>query len=170
MAALVVLLAGGMPAGVPPALPHDTHVSHTRMVLEGTTVALRIRFFHDDLERGLQGLAGDSTLKILPDAHRDSLVGVYVERHFTLELDGRRLHLEVTESGLEQDEAAQMVAWYVLEGDAPAGGTRLTVYDALLFEVFPDQQNLFQLLRLPENRQRTLYFNARDPRPQAFAP
>ena len=166
----LALLAGTSPSGGAPVAVHDTHVSHTRMVLEGRTVALRVRLFHDDLERGLQRFAGDSTLRVTAAAPAESLFTAYAARTFVLEADGRRVPLAVTAAGLERDEAAQQVVWYVLEGTlaAPAGTVRLL--DALLFEVFPDQQNILQLLRLPADRRQTLYFTARDPRPQTVAP
>ena len=169
-ALLLALLAGAPPEGGAPARAHDTHVSHTRMVLEGRTVALRVRLFHDDLERGLQRFAGDSTLRVTAAAPAESLFTAYAARTFVLEVDGRRVPLSVTAAGLERDEAAQQVVWYVMEGALPGPARKVTLLDGLLFEVFPDQQNIVQLLRLPADRRQTLYFTARDPRPQTDAP
>ncbi|MBK9068560.1 MAG: hypothetical protein IPL76_17060 [Gemmatimonadetes bacterium] len=169
-ALLFALLAGAPPSSGAPARAHDTHVSHTRMVLEGRTVALRVRLFHDDLERGLQRFAGDSTLRVTAAAPAESLFTAYAARTFVLEVDGRRVPLSVTAAGLERDEAAEQVVWYVMEGALPGPARKVTLLDGLLFEVFPDQQNIVQLLRLPADRRQTLYFTARDPRPQTDAP
>ena len=81
-----------------------------------------------------------------------------------------RVPLRVTAAGLERDEAAQQVVWYVMEGALAAPAGKVSLLDALLFESFPDQQNIVQMLRLPADRQQTLYFTARDPRPQVAAP
>lgn len=169
-ALLLLLLTGAPPSGGVPARGHDTHVSHTRMVLEARTVALRVRLFHDDLERGLQRFAGDSTLRVTAAAPAESLFTAYAARAFVLEVDGRRVPLRVTAAGLERDEAAQQVVGYVMEGALAAPAGKVSLLDALLFESFPDQQNIVQMLRLPADRRQTLYFTARDPRPQVAAP
>ena len=147
-------------------LPHDTHVSHTRLVLEGNSIALRVRLFHDDLIRALQRAAGRPELTISADSRMDSIFGVYFSKQVKLEVDGRPVALRVTASGTEQDAAAQEVVWYVLEAGLDRPARRIVILDGLLFEVFADQQNILQLLRLPEDQRRTLYFNASDPREQ----
>lgn len=169
-ALLLLLLTGGPPSGGVPVRGHDTHVSHTRLVLEARSVALRVRLFHDDLERGLQRFAGDSLLRVTAAAPAESLFTAYAARAFVLEVDGRRVPLAVTAAGLERDEAAQQVVWYVMEGTLAAPAGKVSLLDALLFEAFPDQQNIVQMLRLPADRRQTLYFTARDPRPQVAAP
>lgn len=171
-ALLPLLLASAPPppGGGAPAALHDLHVSHTRMVLEERTVVLRIRLFHDDLQQALQRFTGDSTLQLTPEHRADSLFGAYAARTLRVEADGWAVPLTVSASGMEKDQAAQEVVWYVLEGglERPAG--RLMILNGVLFEMFRDQQNIVQLLRLPEDRRRTLYFTAQDPREQAFAP
>lgn len=169
---LPLLLAGAPPpsgGGAPVAL-HDLHVSHTRMVLEERTVVLRIRLFHDDLQAGLRRFAADSALQLTPEHRADSLFGAYAARSLRLEADGRAVHLTVSASGMEKDQAAQEVVWYVLEGGLVRPADRIRVLNGVLFELFRDQQNIVQLLRLPEDRRRTLYFTAQDPREQVFAP
>jgi len=139
------------------------------MVLEGTTVACRVRLFKDDLERALRVEAKDSALKITESNRSDSLFGRYFARAMRLSADGRPIALRVTDSGTEKDEAAQEVVWYVLEGAVAAPVKRLTVLDGLLFEYFRDQQNILLLLRLPEDQRQTLYFVASDPREQGLS-
>jgi hypothetical protein len=145
---------------------HDVHVSHTRLVLEGNTIALRVRLFHDDLTLALRRATGRPELQITTEARADSVFGAYFAKHVKLEVNGRPVRVRVTASGTEVDAAAQEVVWYVLEGglDRPARG--IVILDGLLFEVFGDQQNILQLLRLPGDQRRTLYFNASDPREQ----
>jgi hypothetical protein len=137
------------------------------MVLEGNTVALRVRLFHDDLTRGLQRFSGKPDLQISTAARADSLFTAYFKRAVKLELDGSPVSLRVTGSGVEQDEAAQQVVWYVLEGALGHPASRLVLMNGLLFESFRDQQNIVQLLTLPGDHRRTFYFTATDPREQA---
>jgi hypothetical protein len=135
-------------------------------VLEGTTVALRIRVFHDDLTLALRQFGGRPDLEITPEARADSLFGAYFARVVRLEADGRPVSLRVSSSAMERDDAAQDVVWYVLEGTVLRPPTRLKILHALLFETYGDQQNIVQLLRLPEDQRRTLYFTAGDAREQ----
>ncbi len=171
-AALVLhlLVAGTAPSGGSPATSHDVHVSHTRMVLEGRSVVLRIRLFHDDLQLALRRFGGDSTLALTMEHRADSLFGAYFRQGARLAADGRAIRLRVTSSGMERDDAAEQVVWYVLEGEVARPVAQLVLLQSVLFEVFRDQQNIVQLLRLPEDRRHTLYFTARDPREQALAP
>ena len=145
---------------------HDTHVSHTRLVLEGKTIALRVRLFHDDLTLALQRATGRPELRITADSRVDSIFGAYFTKRVRLEVNGRPVVLQVTASGTEQDAAAEEIVWYVLEGGLERPAHRIVILNGLLFEVFADQQNILQLLRLPQDQRRTLYFSAFDPREQ----
>lgn len=169
---LPLFLAGASPPSVGgvPAAGHDLHLSHTRMVLEERAVVLRIRLFHDDLQEALRRFSGDSTLRLSAEHRADSLFGAYLVRTLRLEADGRSVRLTVSASGLEKDQTAQEVVWYVLEGGLERPASQLMMLNGVLFELFRDQQNIVQLLRLPEDRRRTLYFTAQDPQEQAFAP
>jgi len=148
---------------------HDLHVSLTRLVLEGKTLACRIRLFRDDLQLALRQHANRPELRLTEAARADSLVAAYLGTGLRLDVDGRRVTLRVTGSGAERDQAAQEVMWYVLEAELAAPATRLTILNGVMFEQFRDQQNIVQLLRLPGDRRRTLYFTASDPREQTIS-
>jgi hypothetical protein len=142
------------------------HVSHTRLVLEGKTIAVRIRVFHDDLTLALRQFGARPDLEITPEARADSLFGAYFAKAVKLEADGRPLSLTVSSSAMERDDAAQDVVWYVLEGTVLRPPASLKILHALLFEAYGDQQNIVQVLRLPGEERKTLYFTANDPREQ----
>jgi hypothetical protein len=139
------------------------------MVVEGTTVACRVRLFKDDLERALKVESGRPALRITAVDRADSAFAKYYARAMAISADGRPVVLHVTGSGTEKDEAAQEVVWYLLAGSLPAPVRQLTVLDGLLFDYFRDQQNILLLLRLPEDRRQTLYFVASDPREQRLS-
>jgi hypothetical protein len=145
---------------------HDIHASHIRMVLEGRTVALRVRLFHDDLQLALRAFTNQPNLQLTTTDRADSAFAAYFAKVVRFEADGQAPTLRVTASAAEPDQVAGMVVWYVLEGQVAATPTRLTMLNALLFEVFEDQQNIVQILRLPGEERRTLYFTAREPKPQ----
>jgi len=136
------------------------------MVLEGRTVALRVRLFHDDLQLALRAFAGRANLELTPADRADSVFAAYFANVVRLEADGRAPALRVTASAAEPDQVAGMVVWYLLEGQVAATPSRLTMLNGLLFEVFDDQQNIVQILRMPGEDRRTLYFTAREPRAQ----
>ena len=150
-------------------LPHDLHVSHTRMVLEGRTVACRIRLFKDDLEKALRLYSGQDTLHLTEKARADSLFGAYFRQKVLLAANGSRVALTVSASGTEHDQAAQEVVWYQLEGESAASVSKLSLLNGLMFELFRDQQNIVQLLREPGDTHQTLYFVSTDPRVQTLS-
>jgi Domain of unknown function (DUF6702) len=155
--------------GTQDAFTHDLHVSHTRMVLEGTTVACRIRLFKDDLEKALRLFSGQDSLHLTEKARADSLFGAYFGQKVTLEANGSRVALTVSASGTEHDQAAQEIVWYVLEGESRTPVSKLGLLNGLMFELFRDQQNIVQLLREPGNIRQTLYFVSTDPREQSIS-
>ena len=168
---LAIAATWGTPSGGPAVEPlrppaHDLHVSHTRLVFDGRTVACRIRLFHDDLQLTLRAASGKPELRLTPSDRADSLFAGYFRTHLRLQGDANPVVLHVTASGMEPDAAAQQIVWYVLEGMVPAPVRQLQILNSVLFEAFPDQQNIVQLLRLPGEIRQTFYFTAADPREQ----
>lgn len=148
---------------------HDLHLTHTRMVIEGKTIACRIRLFKDDLEKALQLYAAQPGFHLTPEQRADSLFGAYFAKSVLLEADGKRLTLKVSASGTEKDPSSQDVIWYVLEGESPSSIARLGMLNGLMFEMFRDQQNLIQLLREPGGVRKTLYFVSTEPKAQTVS-
>jgi hypothetical protein len=148
---------------------HDVHLSHTRMVLEGTTVVCRIRLFKDDLEKALRQFSTKPDLAITESARADSIFGAYAGKTLILKADGKRVALKVSASGTEKDPSAQEIVWYVLEGESAAPPRKLGLLFGMMFEMFRDQQNLVQLLREPGGVRKTLYFASSEPTEQVVS-
>lgn len=165
---LALLLALGPGDSRAPGAVHDIHASHLRLVLEDATVAGRIRLFHDDLQLALRVQARDSALTLTRERPAAELFQRYLAARLTLEVNGRAVPLTVTDAGAEQDPQGQLMMWYVVEGEAPGTATRVVLRQAVLCELFEDQQNIVQLLRMPGEERRTLYFAGTDPRAQAL--
>lgn len=166
MAALALLVAAGDHAPAP-AL-HDIHLTHARMVIEGRSVVCRIRVFRDDAEIALRRFSGRADFKLAGDARADSLFGTYAAKHLLLRSGTDTLRFRVTASGAEHDQDAQEVFWYVLESEAPRAIAQLGVLNGLMFELYRDQQNIMQVLRMPGEDRKTLYFVSTDPREQVL--
>jgi uncharacterized protein DUF6702 len=157
------------PGLAPVPVVHDVHLSHTRLVVEGTTLACRIRLFKDDLEKALRLFSGRPDLRLTAESRADSLFAVYVGKTITIEADGKRVPLRVSASGTERDPSAQDVVWYLLEGESAAPPKQLGLLYGVMFEMFRDQQNLVQLLREPGSVRKTLYFVSSDPTEQVIS-
>ncbi len=152
---LLGLMSFAAPVSEPP--PHDFHVTYGRLAVEDATAMLRIRFFFDDLEGALRAHHKRRGFRLSADPESDSLFLAYFHDKFALIGDGAPLRGEIVTSG-EEAEGKERVWWYVLRFEAPAPLRKLTVRDALLFEVFSDQKNILRTLHLPDEAQETFYF------------
>jgi len=163
----VAVLAAGL-LGVP-AARHDQHVSHTRLVVEGATVAARMRLFRDDFEKGMAAYHRLTALDAARDPRRDSLFAAYVNARFLLDADGSRLRATVEGSGVETDDQSQPVVWFLLDFAGTKPVTRISLRNLVLQEQFADQQNIVQVLHLPDEARQTLYFAPGDAKAQDLA-
>lgn len=159
--ALLVLL--GLLA--PPAR-HDVHVSHTRLVVEGATLAAQVRLFRDDLEKTFAARTGRAAYDAAREPGRDSLLAAYLDERFVLEVDGVRLRGVVEGAGIERDRDQQDVVWVLVAYAARGPASSLRLRNVIFMETWGDQQNIVQVLRLPSEERRTLYFAPGDARAQ----
>lgn len=161
MTVLTVLAGALLGASLPArAARHDTHASLARVVVQDTAVVARIRMFKDDLEHGLARFHHTDSATVANSSRLDSLVAPYLAKTFSLAADGKALTGQVTQVGVENDEAGWPMVWVLLEYRAPSPVKRLAVKNEILFELFDNQQNLVHLLALPSGERRTMYFVA----------
>ena len=158
---MALLAAAGLLAPARAWALHDVHVSHTRAVVEGRTVALNVRLFADDLEATLRRASGDAALRLETPA-ADSAFARYLARQVTVTADGVRLVPRVTGAGTANDGAGVPMRWYVVELTAPAPVGKLALRNALMFDAFRDQQNIVAVMRMPGERRTTLFFASGD--------
>ena len=163
----VVGLAAGLLGS--PAARHDVHVSHTRLVVEGATVAAQVRLFRDDLEKTFAARAGAPAFDAATAPKRDSLLGAYLAARFVLEADGVRLTGNVEGSGIETDRDRQEVVWVLLDFPAARPVRSIRLRNVIFHETWADQQNIVQVLHLPDEARQTLYFAPGDGKAQELA-
>jgi hypothetical protein len=147
----LVAAAGIVAAGVPEM--HNLHVSHGRMAVENDVVALRVRFFQHDLEDALTAHFDHPDVNLSENAASDSLFLSYMDQTFVLVSARDTLAANIVKSGEERD-----VWWYELQFKGPAPVETLQITNTTLFDMFADQQNIFQLTHFPSGRKETLYF------------
>jgi len=132
--------------------------------------AARMRLFRDDLEKGLGHRYRIEAFDAVKDPRRDSLFTAYVNERFLLEADGARLSARVESSGVEVDaQQKQQMVWFVLEFAAATPVKRLSLRNVVLQEQFGDQQNIVQVMHLPDEARQTLYFAPGDAKAQEMA-
>lgn len=148
---MILAVAAGLLLSAP---PHDMHVAHTRMVVEGAVVVARVRMFRDDLQKALKRTVADDT------ASR-AAVNAYVVRNFVVTAGGARLTAEVLDGGGDTD-GDQPVWWVLVQWKAAQPVKLLGVKVQLMFETFGDQQNIVQVSKQPGDVRRGLYFQAGD--------
>ncbi len=137
-----------------PAAPHDLHLTHTRMVIEGAAVVARVRIFRDDLEKAIKRPVAD-------DAASKAAVAAYMAQNFVVRADGAALSGEVLDSGGDMD-GDQPIWWVLVQWKAAKPVKTLGVKVHLMFETFNDQQNTVLVAKQPGDERRGLYFQAGD--------
>ena len=163
----LIALAAGLLGS--PAARHDVHVSHTRLVIEGTTVAAQVRLFRDDLEKTFAARAGKPAFDVSKEPKRDSLLGAYLAERFVLEGNGARLVGKVEASGIETDHERQEVVWVLVDFPTTQPVRRIRLRNAIFQETWGDQQNIVQVLHLPGEERQTLYFAPGDGKAQELS-
>lgn len=155
-AGCLLLLAAARPS----APPHDLHVAHTRMVVEGAVVVARVRMFRDDLQKALKQ-------PITDDSASRRAVAAYVRQNLLLTADGAALAGDVLDAGGDTD-AGQPIWWVIVQWKAARPVKSLGVKAQLMFDTFADQQNLVLVARQPGDERRSLYFQGGDRKEQVL--
>ncbi len=160
--AVLVALATPARAVTPPRVeaPHNLHVAHARMVVEGNVIVARIRMFRDDLQRALKRTVNDS-------ASSKAAVAAYVTKNVLLVSDGATLTGEILDGGADAD-GDQPIWWVLVQWKAPKPVTVLSLRVHLMFDAFKDQQNIVVVAKQPGDERRGLYFQAGDLKEQVL--
>jgi len=158
VAGALLMLGAAPPRAAPvaptPAARHNTHIAHTRMVVEGTMVVARIRMFRDDLQKALKRPVSDE-----PAAQ--AALRAYINGSFGVTADGARLTAELADSGGDT-EGEQPIWWVLVQWKAARPVRTIGLKVHLLFDTFSDQQNVVVLNKQPGDERRSLYFQPGD--------
>ena len=123
----------------------------------------RVRLFSDDLEKGLRAYGKRPTLKLDGDPSADSFFTAYFNAKVSVRADGRSLTAKLLQKGTDKDPVGGTVHWYLLQFDGSGAEVRsLSVRNALLAELFPNQTNIVVLLAMPGEKRHSLYFGDGD--------
>ncbi len=133
---------------------HPLHMTYGRVAVDGATVLVSVRFFKDDLTDALRDFTrrgDDLTLAVTPEL--DAIALRYLNAHLGIVANGANLTARLVGSG----EAAE--TWtYRVEYRATQPVRTLRLRNRLLFETFPDQQNVVKTAVFPSGREDTILF------------
>ncbi len=136
---------------------HDLHVSYGNAVVEGNVLAVRIRFFRDDLEGALARHAGRDGFRMSAEPEVEAAFLAYFRAHFAVQALGRLLEPTVVASG-EDELDREPVWWYAIQYESPSPLTAFRVRNTLLTEIFDDQTNIVKFVHFPDEKQKTYSF------------
>jgi len=150
---LFVLMFGAAPA--PDAIPHDFHVTYSRLAVEDNMAVVRIRLFKDDLN---QALSQREEREVFVDTSpsSDSLFQAYFNEMFVMRADEETMSGRIVGSG-EEVVGNEPMWWYLLEFTASSDIEALHVSQRILSEVFEDQKNIVQVQHFPSEKVYSLY-------------
>jgi len=152
---LLVLALGSAPVPTTEPVPHDFHVTYSRLAVEDNMVVIRIRLFRDDLN---QALSAREERDVFVDTSpaSDSLFQVYFNEMFVLSAGDEVMSGRIVGSG-EEVVGNEPMWWYLFEFSASETIKALQVSQRILSEVFEDQKNIVQIQHFPSEKVYSLY-------------
>ena len=123
---------------------HEFYVSlaEIRYNTESEAMEVSLRIFPDDMDCALEAHYGiiSSLATEIEHPSADSLLGIYLNELFKIELDGKNIPLTYLGKEAESD-----VMWCYLESDRVDIPDEILVSNSILTEIFEDQVNITQV-------------------------
>jgi len=148
----------------PGATSHDMHLTYSRIVVNGSSIAVRVRVFQDDLELVLRAWSRRPDVVVGSTPTVDSLFAAYWQTTTRVAADGSTLRARVLKSGADSSDSEAKLWWYEMQLTAPKPVRQMSVHIGLFFEQFRDQRNIVSLVRMPGGERESMYFAAGDKR------
>lgn len=140
------------------ARAHPFRLSVADVVVSGTTMEARVRFFWDDLQFAVVESTSDMSFRLLETDDVDAVVAAYIGEALVMEAGGTAVPGALAERGVEASPRPdETMWWYRLIYSLPEGAERLRIRNRLLFNAFEDQRNLVHL-KTRSGKERTYYF------------
>ncbi len=137
---------------------HPFRLSVADVVVSGTAMDVRVRFFWDDLQFAVMESTSDMNFRLLETEEVDAVVTGYIGEALLMEAGGATVPGVLVERGVEASPRLdETMWWYRLSYRLPKGAERLRIRNRLLFNAFEDQRNLVHL-KTRSGKERTYYF------------
>lgn len=129
-------------AFAPVALAHRYHTSVTRLEYkaEERLVEITVQTFADDVEAALSKRTGLRNVQLDPESKTNAVLLQYLSSTIVLKNGDEELELEWIGMELKGHSV-----WFYLQAKAPAGLTKTTLSNRLLFDLFTDQINIVNI-------------------------
>ena len=127
------------------------------MAVEGSSIAVRFRFFADDLLRTIRSFTGDEAAELSDDPASWAAFETYLAGSFILMADGDTLGGLLIGSG-EEIMDKEPVRWFLVQYTATDTVRAVSLQNRLLFDEFDDQKNIVQFRHFPSEENGSLYF------------
>jgi hypothetical protein len=162
---LLILTLGSAPEAEPVAragtaahtgpVPHDFHVTYSRLAVEDNMAVVRIRLFKDDLN---QALSSRERRDVFVDTSpaSDSLFQTYFNEQFVMSSNDEIMPGRIVGSG-EEVVGNEPMWWYLFEFNASQIIDELDISQRILSEEFEDQKNIVQVQHFPSEKVYSLY-------------
>lgn len=125
---------------------HPFYISLTDMVYNETnqTIEIAQKIFWDDLEEALSNKSGDRINFLSPEKPEalDLLIEEYLLTHNAILIQGDTLTLRYLGHEVEAD-----AAWFYMESEKIPSPDQVTIYNNLLIDDFPQQQNIINFYK-----------------------
>ena len=138
-AILILSLSVLVVALAPVASAHRYHTSVTRLEYKADEriVEITVQTFADDIETALSKRVGARNIRLDPESRTNALLLQYLRSTIVLKDGDKELELEWIGMELKGHSA-----WFYLQAKTPAGLSKATLSNRLLFDLFTDQINI----------------------------
>jgi hypothetical protein len=133
---------------------HPYYVSVTELHFFEQRAELSVKIFTDDFEKALNSLPGGGKadlIRRLPSTKIDSLVAIYIRQQVKVALNESPLNFAYVGYEIQED-----VTWAHFEARFEVKPKRVRIENTLLFDYFPNQQNIVHLEQGAYKRSRRL--------------
>jgi len=137
-----------------PLNSHPYYVSVTELHFFEKRAELSVKIFTDDFEKALGSLPGGNKadlIRRLPSTQIDSFVAYYIRQQVKIQLNEQPLPFQYVGYEIQED-----VTWAHFEAQFEIKPKRVRIENTLLFEFFPNQQNIVHLAQGDYKRSRRL--------------
>jgi len=137
---------------------HDFHVSSTYGEFKDQNLQFTAKVFTDDLEEAIEKLSQQKMALGSPDEPKNAskLIAQYLEKNFSLELNGEKQALKFVGFEVELD-----ITYLYFEYTFAQAPKSFTVKNTLLFSSFTDQSNLVNIKL--NDKLESAFFDAQHP-------
>lgn len=124
---------------------HPLHLTFTNLEFKtaNSRWILTIKVFSDDFAANLKSVTGSSDISARMKSGEDKMLKTWLENRFSISFDSKTVEMDGWK--FEGIRVMEDASWVTYSFTAPLPVSEIRVKDALLFDLYKDQKNLFIL-------------------------